>query len=147
MLKTPGCQSPGVIRHSPRSGSPDRPSPAVVPFLGPSYPGASKGPLAGSRQSTKHIHHHYIHHHTATGPKSKEQIEAEAAQCIQCLCPPGGADYSDFTPGSVHIQYHLYWGPFTIHIKYTTFTLELCWGHFTCTSHTTTFILGLYLGQ
>ncbi|XP_071246845.1 axin-2-like isoform X2 [Salvelinus alpinus] len=99
VLKTPGCQSPGVIRHSPRSGSPDRPSPAVVPFLGPSYPGASKGPLAGSRQSTKHIHHHYIHHHTATGPKSKEQIEAEAAQRIQCLCPPGGADYSDFIPG------------------------------------------------
>ncbi|CDQ76006.1 unnamed protein product [Oncorhynchus mykiss] len=99
VLKTPGCQSPGVVRHSPRSCSPDRPSAALVPFLGPSYPGASKGPLAGSRQSTKHIHHHYIHHHTATGPKSKEQIEAEAAQRIQCLCPPGGADYSDFTLG------------------------------------------------
>nr|XP_029539994.1 axin-2-like [Oncorhynchus nerka] len=99
VLKTPGCQSPGVIRHSPRSCSPDRPSAAVVPFLGPSYPGATKGLLAGNRQSTKHIHHHYIHHHTSTGPKSKEQIEAEAAQHIQCLCPPGGADYSDFTPG------------------------------------------------
>ncbi|XP_042166563.1 axin-2 [Oncorhynchus tshawytscha] len=99
VLKTPGCQSPGVVRHSPRSCSPDRPSAALVPFLGPSYPGASKGPLAGSRQSTKYIHHHYIHHHTATGAKSKEQIEAEAAQRIQCLCPPGGADYSDFTPG------------------------------------------------
>lgn len=92
VLKTPGCQSPGVIRHSPRSCSPDRPSAAVVPFLGPSYPGATKGPLAGSRQSTKHIHHHYIHHHA--GPKSKEQMEREAAQRVLCLCPvrSGGAE-------------------------------------------------------
>ncbi|XP_039663296.1 axin-2-like isoform X2 [Perca fluviatilis] len=99
VLKTPGCQSPGVVRHSPRSRSPDR-TDAVVssghgPFFG-AYPGAAKVLMAG-RPSTKHIHHHYIHHHHA-GPKTKEQIEAEAAQRVQCLCPPGGANYSDFTP-------------------------------------------------
>ncbi|CAI5679148.1 axin-2 isoform X2 [Oreochromis niloticus] len=99
VLKTPGCQSPGVVRHSPRSRSPDRTGAVVSsghgPFFG-AYPGASKVLMTG-RQSTKHIHHHYIHHHHA-GPKTKEQIEAEAAQRVQCLCPQGGANYSDFTP-------------------------------------------------
>ncbi|XP_040003086.1 axin-2-like isoform X2 [Xiphias gladius] len=99
VLKTPGCQSPGVVRHSPRSRSPDRTGAMVSsghgPFFG-AYPGAAKVIMTG-RQSTKHIHHHYIHHHHA-GPKPKEQIEAEAAQRVQCLCPPGGANYSDFTP-------------------------------------------------
>ncbi|KAJ8002094.1 hypothetical protein DPEC_G00176230 [Dallia pectoralis] len=99
VLKTPGCQSPGVVRHSPRSCSPDRPSAVAVPFPGHSYPGIPKGPTAGGRPSTKHIHHHYIHHHHAGDPKTKEQIEAEAAQRVQCLCIPGGADYSDFNHG------------------------------------------------
>uniref|UniRef100_A0A3B5BNX3 Axin-2-like n=1 Tax=Stegastes partitus TaxID=144197 RepID=A0A3B5BNX3_9TELE len=91
VLKTPGCQSPGVVRHSPRSRSPDRTGAVVSaghgPFFG-AYPGAAKVLMSG-RQSTKHIHHHYIHHHHA-GPKTKEQIEAEAAQRVQCLCPQGG---------------------------------------------------------
>uniref|UniRef100_A0A8C9YP83 Axin 2 n=1 Tax=Sander lucioperca TaxID=283035 RepID=A0A8C9YP83_SANLU len=101
VLKTPGCQSPGVVRHSPRSRSPDRTDAMVSsghgPFFG-AYPGAAKVLMTG-RPSTKHIHHHYIHHHHA-GPKTKEQIEAEAAQRVQCLCPPGGANYSDFTPAT-----------------------------------------------
>lgn len=165
VLKTPGCQSPSTVaRHrSPEHRTLSRGGPCLKPLVTPGASGPSGTSSLGGfsvgftpgralslgrpSSSTKHIHHHYIHHHTATGPKSKEQIEAEAAQCIQCLCPPGGADYSDFTPGSVHIQYHLYWGSFTIHIKYTTFTLELCWGQFTYTSHTTKFTLGLYLGQ
>ncbi|KAJ4944439.1 hypothetical protein JOQ06_012983 [Pogonophryne albipinna] len=99
VLKTPGCQSPGVVRHSPRSRSPDQTEALVSsghgPFFG-AYPGAAKVLMTG-RQSTKHIHHHYIHHHHAE-PRTKEQIEAEAAQRVQCLCPPGGANYSDFTP-------------------------------------------------
>ncbi|XP_028324136.1 axin-2-like [Gouania willdenowi] len=97
VLKTPGCQSPGVARHSPRSRSPEQTAVALVspgPTLG-SYPGVAKALMAG-RPSTKHIHHHYIHHHHA-GPRTKEQMEAEAAQRVQCLCPPGGANYSDFT--------------------------------------------------
>ncbi|TNN24505.1 Axin-2 [Liparis tanakae] len=105
VLKTPGCQSPGVVRHSPRSRSPDRTDVAAVtvgcrrgppsPFFD-AYAGADKVPMA-AKPSTKHIHHHYIHHHHA-GLRTKEQIEAEAARRVQCLCPPGGANYSDFTP-------------------------------------------------
>ncbi|NXO31959.1 AXIN2 protein, partial [Cisticola juncidis] len=43
-----------------------------------------------TKQTTKHVHHHYIHHHTV--PKSKEQLEAEAAQRAQCCCT-AGADF------------------------------------------------------
>ncbi|XP_019745020.1 axin-2-like [Hippocampus comes] len=99
VLKTPGCQSPGVVRHSPRSHSPERTGALVSSdhgsFFG-AYPGSAKAVVSG-RQSTKHTHHHYIHHHHA-GHKTKEQIEVEAAQRVQCLCPPGGANYSDVTP-------------------------------------------------
>ncbi|KAJ0051262.1 hypothetical protein NL108_017117, partial [Boleophthalmus pectinirostris] len=104
VLKTPGCQSPGVVRHSPRSHSPDRtPSSGTGSFFS-AYPGTPKLHPAG-RQSTKHIHHHYIHHHHAAA-KTKEQIEAEAAQRVQCLCPPGGANYSDYTPALIRILLH-----------------------------------------
>ncbi|KAG8505052.1 Axin-2 [Galemys pyrenaicus] len=100
VLKTPGCQSPGLGRYSPRSRSPDHhhhhhhqqyhpllppggklpsaaPSPAGCPLLG------AKGFV--TKQTTKHVHHHYIHHHAL--PKTKEEIEAEAAQRVRCFCP------------------------------------------------------------
>ncbi|KAM4531124.1 axin-2-like isoform 4-T6 [Odontesthes bonariensis] len=96
VLKTPGCQSPNVIQHSPRSSSPEhRPFPSsgfgikALVRTGPSTSSVSSpdqgaltlalGPnrTLVSRPSTKHIHHHYIHHHAS--PKSKEQIEREAA--------------------------------------------------------------------
>lgn len=107
VLKTPGCQSPAVVRQSPRSSSPER-----RPFTrtgfgikalvrnGPSTTSASSpdqgsftlalGPNRAliSRQSTKHIHHHYIHHHAS--PKSKEQIEREAALRVHSICSGGG---------------------------------------------------------
>ncbi|KAF4115431.1 axin-2 [Onychostoma macrolepis] len=88
VLKTPGCQSPGMLRHSPRSRSPEqRPLPRGGPGTR-SQSGSVNGYMPAktfiSRQSTKHIHHHYIHHHAGT--KSKEQIEAEATQRVQCLC-------------------------------------------------------------
>ncbi|KAG7491628.1 hypothetical protein MATL_G00006020 [Megalops atlanticus] len=67
--------------------------PLPGPALG-SYPlGCGVGKAFVSKQATKHIHHHYIHHHA--GPKTKEQIEVEAAQRVQCLCP-GCADYSSY---------------------------------------------------
>ncbi|XP_051995643.1 axin-2 [Xyrauchen texanus] len=88
VLKTPGCQSPGMVRHSPRSRSPEhRPPPRGCPSVR-SQSGSLNGYVPTktfiSRQSAKHIHHHYIHHHA--GQKSKEQIEAEATQQAQCLC-------------------------------------------------------------
>ncbi|MCI4385238.1 hypothetical protein PGIGA_G00048100 [Pangasianodon gigas] len=81
VLRTPGCQSPGVARHSPRSRSPEprpmtRPVGGTVPM--PAYP-------SGRTFVSKHVHHHYIHHHSV--PKSKEQIEAEAARRVQGMCP------------------------------------------------------------
>nr|XP_021156034.1 axin-2 [Columba livia] len=93
VLQTPGCQSPGMGRHSPRARSPDR-----LP-MGKLQPGAAPPFLACAlvgkgfitKQTTKHVHHHYIHHHTV--PKTKEQIEAEAAQRVQCCCPAGGDYY------------------------------------------------------
>uniref|UniRef100_A0A4W3KAW0 Axin 2 (conductin, axil) n=1 Tax=Callorhinchus milii TaxID=7868 RepID=A0A4W3KAW0_CALMI len=78
VLKTPGCQSPGVAKHSPRSRSPDPPR-TLKPQPGPPARGFTGKPVG------KSVHHHYVHHHA--GPKSKEQIEAEAAQRVQCLCP------------------------------------------------------------
>ncbi|XP_074116684.1 axin-2 isoform X3 [Sminthopsis crassicaudata] len=98
VLKTPGCQSPGMGRHSPRSHSPDHHH-HYHPLLQPS--GRLPPPAAGSalcplgkgfvtKQMTKHVYHHYIHHHTI--PKTKEQIEVEAAQKVQCFCL-GGTDY------------------------------------------------------
>ncbi|KAF6298084.1 axin 2 [Rhinolophus ferrumequinum] len=102
VLKTPGCQSPGVGRYSPRSRSPDHHHHAQYhPLLPPGgkLPPASASPascpLLGAKgfvtkQMTKHVHHHYIHHHAV--PKTKEEIEAEAAQRVRCFCP-GGPEY------------------------------------------------------
>lgn len=107
VLKTPGCQSPAIIRHSPRSSSPEhrpftragfgikavvRTGPSSSPLSSPDQ-GAfalSLGPSRTlvSRQSTKHIHHHYIHHHAS--PKTKEQIEREAALRVHGLCSSSG---------------------------------------------------------
>uniref|UniRef100_A0A3Q1EV40 Axin 2 (conductin, axil) n=1 Tax=Acanthochromis polyacanthus TaxID=80966 RepID=A0A3Q1EV40_9TELE len=107
VLKTPGCQSPAVIRHSPRSSSPEHRPVSRGAFgikalvrTGPSTSSVSSpdqgtfalalGPnrTLVSRQSTKHIHHHYIHHHAS--PKSKEQIEREAALRVHGVCSSGG---------------------------------------------------------
>lgn len=91
VLKTPGCQSPGMGRHSPRARSPDR---LLTGKLQPGVASPAACALVGkgfiTKQTTKHVHHHYIHHHTV--PKTKEQIEAEAAQRVQCCCP-AGSDY------------------------------------------------------
>ncbi|KAM8797108.1 axin-2 [Eudromia elegans] len=89
VLKTPGCQSPGVGRHSPRARSPDRLPGAKLPPAAPACALLAKAFV--TKQTTKHVHHHYIHHHAVA--KTKEQLEAEAAQRAQCCCPPGGDYY------------------------------------------------------
>lgn len=106
VLKTPGCQSPAIVRHSPRSSSPEHKSLARTGFgikalvrTGPSASCVTSADQRGitlalgpsrtlvSRQSTKHIHHHYIHHHAT--PKTTEQIEREAALRVHGLCSSG----------------------------------------------------------
>lgn len=106
VLKTPGCQSPAIVRHSPRSSSPEHKSLTRTGFgikalvrTGPSTSCVTSTDQRGitlalgpsrtlvSRQSTKHIHHHYIHHHAT--PKTTEQIEREAALRVHGLCSGG----------------------------------------------------------
>ncbi|XP_034496487.1 axin-2 isoform X3 [Ailuropoda melanoleuca] len=115
VLKTPGCQSPGVGRYSPRSRSPDHhhhrhqqyhpllPPGGKLPPAAASQPGC---PLLGAKgfvtkQTTKHVHHHYIHHHAL--PKSKEEMEAEAARQVRCFCP-GAAEYYCYSKCRSHLK-------------------------------------------
>ncbi|EHB08546.1 Axin-2 [Heterocephalus glaber] len=105
VLKTPGCQSPGVGCYSPRSRSPDHchqqyhslppggklPPTATCPLL------RVKGFL--TKQTTKHVHHHYIHHHAV--PKTKEEIEAEATHRVRCFCP-GSTEYYCYSKCKSH---------------------------------------------
>ncbi|KAM9393897.1 axin-2 [Pholidichthys leucotaenia] len=103
VLKTPGCQSPAVIRHSPRARSPEhrpcthasfglralvRTGPSSSSDQGAFTLSLSPNRTVVSKQSTKHIHHHYIHHHAS--PKSKEQIEREAALRVHGMCSGSG---------------------------------------------------------
>ncbi|XP_072795558.1 axin-2 isoform X2 [Vicugna pacos] len=113
VLKTPGCQSPGVGRYSPRAHSPDRHHhhhqqchPLLPPGgkLPPAAASPAGCPLLGAKgfvtkQTTKHVHHHYIHHHAV--PKTKEEIEAEATQRVRCFCP-GGAEYYSYSKCKSH---------------------------------------------
>ncbi|XP_074866937.1 axin-1 [Carettochelys insculpta] len=85
VMKTPGCQSPGPGRHSPKPRSPE--SGHAGKLQGTIPPGHGKHSAksgmkldAANLYHHKHIYHH-IHHHS--GMKPKEQIEAEASQRVQ----------------------------------------------------------------
>ncbi|XP_054247045.1 axin-1 isoform X2 [Indicator indicator] len=88
VMKTPGCQSPGPGRHSPKPRSPESGHLGkLAGTLGTVPPGhgkhATKSGMkldAANLYHHKHIYHH-IHHHS--GMKPKEQIEAEATQRVQ----------------------------------------------------------------
>ncbi|KAG8433370.1 hypothetical protein GDO86_017593 [Hymenochirus boettgeri] len=89
VMKTPGCQSPGPGRHSPKPRSPDggHLSKTLPGTLGTMQTGhgkhSSKSGLkvdSGNMHHHKHVYHH-VHHHS--GVKPKEQIEAEATQRVQ----------------------------------------------------------------
>ncbi|XP_009189308.2 axin-2 isoform X3 [Papio anubis] len=113
VLKTPGCQSPGVGRYSPRSRSPDHHHHHHSQYHSLLPPGGKLPPAAASpgacpllggkgfvtKQTTKHVHHHYIHHHAV--PKTKEEIEAEATQRVHCFCP-GGPEYYCYSKCKSH---------------------------------------------
>ncbi|XP_078415096.1 axin-1 isoform X1 [Cetorhinus maximus] len=88
VMKTPGCQSPGPGRHSPKSRSPDglssgKASSLMGTVLPSGHKHVSKTGVkveASNMYHHKHVYHH-IHHHN--GMKPKEQIEAEATQRVQ----------------------------------------------------------------
>ncbi|XP_073435850.1 axin-2 [Dendrobates tinctorius] len=88
VLKTPGCQSPPGLGRS-RSPEHSRVQPTVPRVQSVSSPLLSRNFV--TKQTTKHVHHHYIHHHR-TAPRSTEEVEAEAARRVLCLCS-GPADY------------------------------------------------------
>lgn len=79
VMKTPGCQSPGTGRHSPKSCSPDG-------FPGGRGTGLGMAPswVQGKHPSRQGVkgetsHHKHAHHNHHSGGKPKEQLEAEAA--------------------------------------------------------------------
>ncbi|XP_051568534.1 axin-2-like [Myxocyprinus asiaticus] len=86
VLKTPGCQSPGIPFYSPRSRSPDfHLHRSSSPF--PDTPCTTSIKMS----STKHIHHLYVCQHEGCS-KSREQLEVEAAdQAAHCLAPGGSS--------------------------------------------------------
>lgn len=91
VMKTPGCQSPGTGRHSPKSRSPDGFPGSKGMGLGTALSsGQGKHPSRhGLKGDTSHLYHHkHVHHthHTGVG-KPKEQVEAEAAMRVHSSCP------------------------------------------------------------
>lgn len=87
VMKTPGCQSPGTGRHSPKSHSPDGFPGSKVMALSSSQ---GKHPSRhGLKGDSSHLYHHkHVHHihHTGVG-KPKEQVEAEAAMRVHGSLP------------------------------------------------------------
>ncbi|NXQ42801.1 AXIN1 protein, partial [Catharus fuscescens] len=88
VMKTPGCQSPGPGRHSPKPRSPESGHLGKLSgTLGTIPPGHGKHTTKSGMKLDapglyhhKHVYHH-IHHHSMMKPK--EQIEAEATQRVQ----------------------------------------------------------------
>ncbi|XP_063790890.1 axin-1 isoform X2 [Pseudophryne corroboree] len=88
VMKTPGCQSPGPGRHSPKPRSPDggHPGKGLPVSVGTMQSGHGKhSAKSGSKLEASNLYHkhtyHHVHHHS--GVKPKEQIEAEATQRVQ----------------------------------------------------------------
>lgn len=83
VMKTPGCQSPGTGRHSPKSRSPDGFPGGKGMGHGSALPaGLGKHPSKhGVKGESSHLYHHkHMHHFHHAGPgKPKDQVEAEAA--------------------------------------------------------------------
>ncbi|XP_068099674.1 axin-1 isoform X2 [Hyperolius riggenbachi] len=92
VMKTPGCQSPGTGRHSPKPRSPDGHLGKGLPVaMGTMQSGHGKhSGKSGSKLDAsnmyhhKHVYHHVVHH---GGVKPKDQIEAEASQRVQSNFP------------------------------------------------------------
>ncbi|XP_074552630.1 axin-1 isoform X1 [Halichoeres trimaculatus] len=91
VMKTPGCQSPGTGRHSPKSRSPE----GFPGGRGAVPSGQGKHPSRhGPKAENSHLHHHkHTHHlHHAGGGKPREQLEAEAAARVHGGSFPWGGE-------------------------------------------------------
>ncbi|CAM4348642.1 unnamed protein product [Leuciscus chuanchicus] len=84
VMKTPGCQSPGTGRHSPKSRSPDGlPAGKNPGLIMPLSGGQGKHQARlGPKADAAHLHHHkHVYHtHYAAGGKPKEQVEVEPSK-------------------------------------------------------------------
>lgn len=84
VMKTPGCQSPGTGRHSPKSRSPDGVPAGKMPGMIMPLPGGQGKHQArpGPKGEAAHLHHHkHVHHtHYPAGGKPKEQAEVDATR-------------------------------------------------------------------
>ncbi|XP_053300305.1 axin-1 isoform X2 [Pleuronectes platessa] len=93
VMKTPGCQSPGAGRHSPKSRSPDSfPGGKGIGLGMPLSSGQVKHPSRhGLKGESSHLYHHkHVHHINQTGiGKPKEQVEAEGAMRAHGTYPWG----------------------------------------------------------
>ncbi|XP_052406621.1 axin-1 isoform X3 [Carassius gibelio] len=85
VMKTPGCQSPGTGRHSPKSRSPDGlpagkiPGMMMVPLSG--VQGKHQARLGPKGEAANTYHHkHILQTHHATGGKPKEQAEVDTTR-------------------------------------------------------------------
>ncbi|XP_063286757.1 axin-1 isoform X1 [Pelobates fuscus] len=92
VMKTPGCQSPGPGRHSPKPRSPDggHLSKALPGSTGTMQTGHSKHlAKCGSKLETANFPHKYVYHHVHphgnphSGVKPKDPMEVEATQRVQ----------------------------------------------------------------
>ncbi|KAJ7420503.1 Axin-1 [Pitangus sulphuratus] len=88
VMKTPGCQSPGPGRHSPKPRSPESGHLGKLSgTLGTIPPGHGKhATKSGMKLDAANLYHHkhvYHHIHHLSMMKPKEQIEAEATQRVQ----------------------------------------------------------------
>ncbi|XP_062303629.1 axin-1 isoform X1 [Osmerus eperlanus] len=101
VMKTPGCQSPGTGRHSPKSRSPEGgkvPGVAMPLPPGPAKHLSRQGPKGDNSHLYHHKHVHHIHH--PAGGKPKEQVEAEAAVRAQHGSFPWGMEQHHYGPKS-----------------------------------------------
>ncbi|KAM3863659.1 axin-1 [Diretmus argenteus] len=91
VMKTPGCQSPGTGRHSPKPRSPEGLAGGKGIGLGmPPSSGQGKHPARhGLKGEAGHLYHHkHLHHiHHAGGGKPKDQVEGEAAMRVHSGVP------------------------------------------------------------
>ncbi|XP_068192636.1 axin-1 [Antennarius striatus] len=87
VMKTPGCQSPGTGRHSPKSRSPDG-FPGGKGMAPPSGPGKHPSRHGLKGEVSHQYHHKHLHHlHCMGVGRPKEQTEAEAAGRIHGNLP------------------------------------------------------------